>query len=221
MIAQNLINADIPCLNSSQLIADARKIFLESCICEVPIVDKETLQGLLPLDLLRMNDYLDTPIQAFKHEFKPAQVSVDMHLMNIFKQTAELELSVIPVVDLNNAYQGAFTVNDLMNHFAGLYSFREIGGIFTLQVPYKNYDHSEISRIVEINNTKILSFYTELNQEGSIAFITIKVNTMDLKPLEATFERYNYDIHVHYNSIYQEDVDVKQRYELLMRYLDL
>lgn len=221
MIAQNLINTDIPSLNSSQLIGDARKIFLESCICEVPIVDQETLIGLLPMDLLRMNDYLNTPIQNFKDEFKPAQVSVDMHLMNIFKPAAELELSVIPVVDLNNTYQGAFTLNDLMNHFAGLYSFRELGGIFTLQVPYKNYDHSEISRIVEINNTKILSFYTELNQEGSIAFITIKVNTMDLRPLEATFERYNYDIQIHYNSMHQEDVDIKQRYELLMRYLDL
>jgi acetoin utilization protein AcuB len=221
MIAQNLINTDIPSLNSSQLISEARKIFLESCICEVPVVDEETLQGLLPLDLLRMKDYPNTPIKDFKDEFKPAQVSVDMHLMNIFKPTAELELSIIPVVDLNNAYQGAFSVTDLMYHFAGLYSFREIGGIFTLQIPYKNYDHSEISRIVEINNTKILSFYTELNQEGSVAFITIKVNTMDLKPLEATFERYNYDIQVHHNSIYQEDVDIKQRYDLLMRYLDL
>ncbi len=221
MIALNLINPDIPALAPDQSIADARTIFLESCICQIPIVQGDHLLGLLPVDLLRMKDYESSRIDAFKEEFKPAFIPANMHLLNIFKPAADLELSVVPVVNADNAYQGAFAVADLMYHFASLYSFREVGGIFTLQTPYKHYDHSEISRIVEVNNAKILSFYTELNEDGSVVFITIKVNTVDLKHLEATFERYNYDIQVHYTAGNQQDVDVKQRYDLLMRYLNI
>lgn len=221
MIAQNLINPDIPALSPDQLIADARSVFLENCICQVPIVMGTQLHGLLPVDLLRMKDYEQTSIQAFKDEFKLALIPSNMHLLNVFTPIAEQELTIVPVVDDKNNYQGAFSVADLMYHFASLYAFREVGGIFTLQIPYNNYDHSEISRIVEVNNIKILSFYSELNQDGSVVFVTIKVNTMDLKHLEATFERYNYSIQIHYNAGNQQDIDVQQRYELLMRYLDL
>lgn len=220
MIAKNIINSDIPSLSPDHQIADARAIFKESCICEVPIVKGGNLQGVLPINLLRMKDFEKSLIQDFKAEFKPAIIPADMHVLNVFKPAAELEVSVLPVADANNTYQGAFSITDLMHQFAGLYSFREIGGIFTLEIPYKNYDHSEISRIVESNNAKILSFYTELNYEGSVVFLTVKVNTLDLKHLEATFERFNYNIHIQYTSEGQ-DIDMKERYELLMRYLDL
>lgn len=220
MIAQDLINSDISTLSLDQTISDAQDIFLESCVCQIPVVQGEELIGLLPLDLLRMRDHLSSSVRAFRGELKTAHVPADMHLLNVFGPAAELELSVIPVVDGNRAYLGAFSITDLMHHFAGLYSFREVGGIFSLEVPYKNYDLSEISRIVESNNAKLLSLYSELNEEGSVVFITAKVNTLDLKHLEATFERFNYNIRINYTSKNRDD-DMKERYDLLMRYLDL
>jgi predicted transcriptional regulator len=220
MIAQDIINPDITALSPDDTIANARNIFMESCVCQIPIVEGDSLQGLLPVDLLRMKEHEQALIQSFQGEFKPAYVPADMHILNVFRPASELDLSVIPVVDANNSYLGAFSLTDLTHHFAALYSFREAGGIFTLSIPYKNYDISEISRIVESNNTKILSIYTELNEEGSVVYLTAKVNTLDLKHLEATFERYNYDIQVHHTTG-SEDTDLKERYELLMRYLDL
>ena len=220
MIAQNLINPDITALTPEDTLANAREMLTENCICQVPIVKDDTLQGLLPVDLLRIQDYEQASISSLQNEFKLAYVPADMHLLNIFRPASELELSVIPVLDNSNNYLGAFTITDLNHHFAGLYSFREFGGIFTLSIPYKNYDISEISRIVESNNTKFLSFYTELNEEGSVVYLTAKVNTLHLKHLEATFERYNYDIQVNHTAS-DEDDDLKERYELLMRYLDL
>jgi len=50
--------------------------------------------------------------------------------------------------------------------------------------------------------------------------ITIKVNTLDLAHIIATFERYNYKIPYFYPSAEKSD-DLKGRFDLLMKLFDL
>ena len=220
MIALNLISEEIPTLKPESTISEAQAIFHDYCYYQIPIVKEEQYIGIFPLEMTSGQEEPTTSISQFKEDFILARVNTNQHILNIFETAAESELTVIPVIGEENRYQGAIGITDLLNYFAHIYSFKEVGGIFTLEVPFQNYDLSEIARIVESNNAKILSLFTETQEDSSKVSITVKVNTVDLKHLQATFERYDYLINIHQTYDQQKD-DLQERYELLMKYLDI
>ena len=220
MIANNLVSEEIPTLKPESTVKDARAIYMDHCICHVPIVKENRYLGILPLELIVTSGDENSALSTYKDDYNFAFADSDQHILNIFEIAAENQLTVIPVTEENYYYKGAISITNLLHYFAGIYSFRENGGIFTLEVPFRNYDLSEISRIVESNNIKILSFYTETNSDGSVVYITVKVNSLDMRHLKATFERYDYKIDVHYTYDKRES-DMKERYDLLMKFLDL
>ena len=220
MIADSIISEDVPVLKPESTVREARAIFMDYCMCHIPIVKEGNYIGVLPLEVIMNNNEENTSLIEYREDFSLAFADSNQHILNIFEIAAENQLTVIPVTEQNNRYKGAITITKLLHYFAGIYSFRENGGIFTIEVPFRNYDLSEISRIVESNNTKILSFYTETNEDGSKVYITLKVNSLDLKHIKATFERFDYKIDIHYTYDRRES-DMKERYDLLMKYLNV
>ncbi len=220
MKASDLITEEVPTLKPESTVKEAIAISKDYCLCDIPIIKEEYFIGTLPVDFIGTDDEEEKSLGAFNEDFKHASVDTNQHILNIFEVAAENELTVIPVTKEGKLYEGSITITRLLNHFARIYSFKEKGGIFTLEIPFKNYDLSEIARIVESNNSKILSLFTETLDNDNKVFITVKVNTIDLRPLQATFERFNYKIDVHhlYN---QKDSDLKDRYDLLIKYLNI
>ncbi len=220
MIANNLISEEIPTLKPESTLKEARAIFLDYCLCHIPIVKEEQFLGIFPLDMISPQVDEKTYLTEFKEDFILSSVDTNRHLLNIFEVAAEKELTVIPVIKEASTYEGSIALLDLLNAFSRIYSFQEVGGIFTLEVPFRNYDLSEIARIVESNNSKILSLFTETEENSNKVFITVKVNTLELKHLQATFERYDYSIIIHHTHDSQEH-DLQSRYNLLMKYLNI
>ena len=96
----------------------------------------------------------------------------------------------------------------------------EEGGIITLSMAVKDFQLSEIARIVESNNAAILSYYSHIDQANSEVEVTIKLNTTELSAIIAAFERYQYNVEDVYNDEnYNENV--KDNYDALMKYLDV
>jgi len=85
---------------------------------------------------------------------------------------------------------------------ADLLNIDEHGGLIILQVRENDYVLSEIARIVENENAKILSVITHLNPSG-ILYIILKINTENLNPILKSLERFNYEI----NSCFVNDND--------------
>jgi predicted transcriptional regulator len=107
-----------------------------------------------------------------------------------------------------------------MRAFATLQSVMDEGGIITLSVPIKDFQLSEIARIVESNNAMILAYYSHIDQAAESIDVTLKLNTNELSAIIAAFERYEYDVDGVYNDE-KYDEDVKDRYDALMKYLDV
>jgi len=219
MIAKELIADDIPTLKPESTIEEAKAVFTDYFLCHIPIVKEEQYIGVFPYDMVNAQDADNADLKSFKDDFIHSFVDANQHIINIFEIANEYELSVIPVTGDQNKYEGAIGITQLMSYFGGVYSFKEVGGILTLTVPFKNYDLSEISRIVESNNSKILSLFTEAEENSAKVQLTIKVNTIDLLNLQASFERFGYDIHIHH-AYDQRETDMKERYDLLMKYLN-
>jgi acetoin utilization protein AcuB len=88
-----------------------------------------------------------------------------------------------------------------------------------LQMKENDYSMSEIARIIESNNTKILSSYITSIPNAQMMELTIKLNKVDITAIVKDFERFDYTITASYNKESQED-NFLERYESLMRFLN-
>lgn len=79
---------------------------------------------------------------------------------------------------------------------------------------------SEIARIIEANDTKILSSGVKIIPDSTKIEITLKLNVMNIEPVIQTFMRYNYNIIFYFGDNEKNEEVLKERYELLMRYLN-
>jgi Mg/Co/Ni transporter MgtE len=127
---------------------------------------------------------------------------------------------IIAVTDQNGKYLGVIHCQDLLKRLASTYSFQEEGATLVLAVNQIDYSLSEISRLVEANNAKILHLFTDiLPNEPYRLILTLKINQVDITRIVATFERFGYEIVAKYHrALVFDDLD-QDRLGLLMKYL--
>ena len=93
--------------------------------------------------------------------------------------------------------------------------------IIQLEMGTYDYSLSEIARIVEENDAKIVGLTIDDNPEdlGRIV-VTLLVNQPESGAIVKSFERYNYNVVGIYSSP-DENLDLLDRYSLLMRYMNI
>ena len=173
------------------------------------ISEKEILSWQNTTDLLE--DHLDELSSPF--------VLSNQHLFDIVQEIELNSLSIIPVLDEKQNYLGAITNRKLLYTIAKSTSIQSLGGMIVLQIKANDYYMSEIARIVEDNNAKILSSYITSIPQNQIIELTIKLNKIDIKSIVKDLERYDYNIIASYKSN-EEDNNFLDRYESLMRFLN-
>ena len=78
---------------------------------------------------------------------------------------------------------------------------------------------SEISRIIEENNAKILSSYITSTPDALKIELTLKLNTIEIDSIVKDLERFDYIISASFNDEENND-DFTDRYESLIRFLN-
>jgi CBS domain-containing protein len=143
------------------------------------------------------------------------------HIYDVIEIISRLKLTVIPVLEDEKTYVGLITLNDLMQYIERIYSVREPGGIIVLDLNSVDYSLSEISRIVESNDAKILSLYVKSATDSRKIELTIKINRSNLTSIIQTFLRYDYTIKTTY--VREDDMKdmLEDRYNSFMRFLNI
>ena len=107
-----------------------------------------------------------------------------------------------------------------MSQITAINSIKEFGGILILEMNQHDYSLTQIARIVEENNAKILSSYITSLPDSTQIEVTLKINTTDLDRIIQTFQRYDYTIKAMFQKGNFQD-DLKKRYDELMNYLNM
>ena len=110
---------------------------------------------------------------------------------------------------------------DLLEFVGSVLGVQEPGGIIVLRVPQNSYSLSEIGRLCENNDAKVLSLTaTTLPSDPTHLYVSIKLNIRELSRVIATFERFEYEIsQVIFDT--EQLNDFRERYENLLRYLNV
>lgn len=220
MIAKDLISDTIMPLQTSDTGMTALNWMEEYKVTHLPIVNNHDFLGLISeTDIYESNSY-DEPLGNHALSLTKPFVTDNQHVYDIIRLVHELKLTLIPVINDKNHYLGSITLQCLTKYFARLAAVDNPGGIIVLEMGVHDFLLSEIARIVESNDAIILSLYVMNLPDSTKMQVTIKVNRIDIAPLIATFDRFNYTIKA---SFFKSDFDetLLDRYDSLMKFLDI
>ena len=221
MIAEELINKMIAPLKSSDKPQKALQWIDEFRVNQLPVVDNFAYMGMVNEDLIFQNNQVAKTLGELDLLCTDVFVYHNQHFFDILRLSNLFNIQAIAVLDSNDAFLGVVTVQDVMNTFASSVSMQEQGGILVFLLDKRDYSLTEISRLVESNNAKILSTYiTDDKQDATKLRVTIKLNTPDMNRIVATFERYSYRIVAQFQSGQYQEVE-KERIDILFKYLNI
>lgn len=220
MIARDLINAELTPLKTSDSGLDAINLMDDFKVSHLPVVNHNEFLGLIAETDILESCNPEASIGSMKLSLNRSFVSDDQHLFDLIKIMDEQKLSLLPVLDSKNKFIGSLTRACLVSGIARMTSIENPGGIIVLGMSVSDYSLAQIAQIVESNEARILSSYITSHADSTKMEVTLKINKIDLRAILQTFNRYEYELVASYSES-QIDDTLQDRYDSLMRYLDL
>lgn len=220
MVASQLISEDIPTLQSSDTALKALQWMDEYKVKHLPVVKKSEYLGLISENEILDIDNPEVPLSKLKRDLMKLYVQDFQHAYDVLKMANDYQLTAIPVLTADGKYLGVISGNKLLKAITALTVANETGSIIVLELNINDYTLSEIARIVEGNDAKILSLYVTNHIDSTKLDITLKINRSNINGILQTFYRYNYVVSASYQETKFYD-QLQSRYDELMKYLNI
>jgi acetoin utilization protein AcuB len=222
MIANELINLTIPFLKPTDTVQKGIELMDENNLTQMVLSDEKSYKGLINLDNLEDIQYSETLLADILPNHINTYATINQHIMEVLQLVQVNDLKVVAVLDNDLKFAGTISKIDLIDRFAKTLGVQEIGAVVVLGINELDYSLSEISRLVESNNVKIISsFYaTSLEEYDFKNTLTLKLNRKQINTVVATFKRFGYDVLAVYANDPIENSE-KENYDMLIKYLEI
>ncbi|RIW16196.1 CBS domain-containing protein [Algoriphagus lacus] len=221
MQAYEFINSLIPPLKLTDRAGMALAWMEEIRTDSLPVTDQGRFLGFIGDEVIFEINNPDQLIGSIELESGACWVYSDKHIYDVLRVASENQSNLVAVLDRENTYIGVVTMEDAIAAFADSLSIKSQGSVLILSMNMTDYHLSEISRLVESENTKILSsFITSDPLDDNKIKLTLKLDKPDLRHVKATLERFGYRVIDHY----QEETGIsseEDRIGNLLRFLDI
>jgi acetoin utilization protein AcuB len=220
MFSDQYIITDVEPLNPKQTVEDALKRLEGLHFDMLPLIDNnklnnyisfENLEGLSPKSYLSKVPLFTTVLPY---------VTPHQHIINVLSQLKTLNLSLLAVLDDENNYVGILKTKDIVKALSLSLSVKAKGSIIVIRLKPQDFSLSDIVRIIEYGDAKVLGFFTFEIENSEELELHLKLSTTFLRNILATLERYEYNVVQYYNREDAND-DNDWRYEHLMKFIDL
>lgn len=194
MLAGDLITDEIPPLKVSDTVEMALDWMEQFKVSHLAVVKDRELIGLVSETDLLDYEQPDEEIGRSRVSLMKPAIFQHQHAYDVVRLMSSLNLTLIPVIDEKEMYTGCVTLKGIVHNLSNMMSVQNPGGVIVLEMNQNDYSLTQISSIIESNDTKILSLHVSSNPESTKVEVTIKVNREDLRAILQTFYRYNYEI---------------------------
>jgi CBS domain-containing protein len=220
MITKDLISKTVLPLKPSDTGLIAMHWFDEFKVSHLPVVGDSQLLGLISEDDIFAAGSFEEPIWNYHLQLQNLSILHSRHIYEAMKLFADYKLTTLPVIDEKGFYLGLITLADLVEKMAETAAVSNPGGILVLELNVNDFSMVSVSKIVEENDAKILSFYVTSPADSTRLELTMKLNRIDIQPVIQSFIRNDYTIKA---SFFESDYfdNLRERYDLLMTYLNV
>lgn len=219
MQASQLISSSISSLHPDDDGKGALSLMDDLRVSHLPVVRNNFYLGMISENEILEWQTTDELIQEHLPNLMAPYVLCTQHLFDIIEVLEENSLSVVPILSEEKKYMGAISNRKLLYTIAKSAAVQSIGGVIVLEMNQNDYSLSEIARIVESNNAKILSSYITSLPDSTKMELTIKISITEVDSIIADLKRFEYNVMASFQDGRSND-DMMERYESLMRYLN-
>lgn len=221
MKAKELITDNIPVVNLNDIGYNVLNMMDAFGVSHLPVVQDGLFLGLLSEEDIYQHRDLNLPISDYTLKFHGNFVLEKQHIYDVVGIAARSNLSLIPVVEEGHVYIGSIVAYELLKKLDDLLCVEIPGTILVIEVNSIDYSLSEISQIVEYNSSKVLSLYVRQAPDSKKILLTIKIKSDNIISVIESFNRYEYVIkEIYSNENHDRDI-YEDRFNNLMRYLDM
>jgi CBS domain-containing protein len=221
MIAKELINHMIPPLKLSDTAGYAIAWLEEFRTKELPVVDDSKFLGLINDEQILDSNDGSKLIGDFDLGCADCFVHEAQYFYDILKLAVDNKIELVGVVNDDKEFIGVITIQDTITAFAQTTPIQAQGSVLVLSMNSSDYSLSELSRLVEENNARILSSSVKVDPaDNNKIKVTLKINLEDISMIVATFERFEYKIISRFQETEVTDDD-RDKIDELLKYLDI
>lgn len=219
MIVDNYISNHIIPLKLDDDFSLSIKLMDEGKLSYFPVLNGNTYCGLISDLKLYELENLGIKIVDKKDILK------DLYIYNtqtVFEATSVIldnSLDILPVIDENRKYLGVLTTAKLLEAYSTYTAADQQGDVIQITLNYNDLYISEISRIIENEDARIINLFVVPISESTQIRLIIKLNKMGLCRVIRALERHNYNVEYFYQHVSENDLS--DNYGLLMKYLSM
>ncbi|MAQ31989.1 MAG: hypothetical protein CMD26_04595 [Flavobacteriales bacterium] len=215
---KDIIKRDLsaPKLNDSAI--NTLAVMEEHKISHVPVVDENNkFIGLIDeLSIINMSN-IQNPLNSIKKTMKNIFLLENAHVFQSIQTLTSHLLSIIPIVNENNTYLGYIEQIDIIQKLGLSQTNYDNLNIIVIALHKKDYILSEISRLIEENNGKIITLWQEIIEDK--INVHLALNCINCDTIIKTLERYEYNITQTFSSDYNSNA-LDDRFESFINYLN-
>lgn len=219
MISDSYICFDIEPFSIKLKVSEAIERMHKLHVDLMPVVKDDRLINYVAIEDLEAMDegsnledmHLYAPVLPF--------VTLNQHLLSVLTHLKTLNVSLMAVLDDHGVYQGVLKTRDVVKALSSSISIKNSGSIIVLRIKPIDYSLSELSRVIEYSDAKIIGLLLFENEGEEDLEVHLKLNTSVLANCLSALERHGYHVAQYFNrEDAQEDLD--SRYANLMKFID-
>lgn len=207
-------------LRSNDTVSYALDKMSELHCSQLPVVNGKDFLGIITENhLLSANDTKQT-VGTLIVSLRFLYLYANQHIYEALQYMNAHQLEILPLLDKDNYYLGIITLADLLQEANLTMGNSNSGAIIVVELDRKDISFSQIAHIVEAENIKIVNMSVQDIPDSTKAELTIKVNTQNISSLIASLWRFDYIVKATFDDL-KQDSDLKERYDILMNYLNI
>lgn len=192
MFANQLLSNEVFPLKPTDSVETALMLMTDWKLFDLPVAEAGSLVGMISAkDIQELPPR--TKIKEFTKDVNDGLIQPEIHLFEVIKRFGETGLSCLIVAN-QIQYFGVITLKEIAKCYQQS-ALQQPGGTVVLRMNPQDYALSEVARIMEYNDVKILNvFITQDTLHLGKILISLKLNKSILTTVFHTLNRYNYDV---------------------------
>ena len=220
MVAEQLINYMVPPLKKEDDITRAKQWMDEFSVKQLPVIDKQKLLGFISEELLYDSGIMNVAVGEYPLTGESCFVLIGSHYYDILKVKNDHDIEMVAVLDFDENFKGVVLDSDVVREFSNTAIVNSDGAIITLKSSLNDYSLSEISRIVEMNESIILGTNIKPDKDDpSLIEVVLRINHQSVNQIATGLSKSGYLVTSSFNTE-DNSYNEKDRYGLLMKYLN-
>ncbi len=220
MTAEEIIDSSVPYVTTKYTLSRVLSFMDTFKISHMPVVEGDKYIGLVSEDEIYDRDSFEEPVSGMGVLPAPHVLS-SQHIFDALAVAVRFNIPIVPVIDTDHKYLGSISLQTLMSSMAKITNVEAKGAVLILEMGVHDYSLSEIARIVESENGRILASYVTEYEDSTKIDVTIVLNQTEISPVVKSLERYGYKVNAFFSGVNMMDDFYRDRYDLLMNYMKI